>query len=260
MVSVAGWAERGVGGVKLGMMKAEKRIFSGCAGWSVASGRAEFGAGESVLQRYSTRFEAVEINSSFYRPHRRSTYEKWAASVPDGFRFSVKVPKAITHTARLQDCAGALADFMEGVNGLGEKLGCLLVQLPPSLKFDAELAATFFADLRRETPAPAVCEPRHASWFTGEADALLAEYQVGRVGADPAKVPAAARPGGFPQTVYYRWHGSPRMYYSAYSEAELQKLAAEILGLRGEVWVIFDNTASGAGVENGLRLRELMGG
>ena len=70
----------------------------GCAGWSVASGRTEFGAGESVLERYATRFDTVEINSSFYRPHRRSTYQKWASLTPDGFRFSVKVPKAITHT------------------------------------------------------------------------------------------------------------------------------------------------------------------
>ena len=233
-------------------------VLVGTAGWGLSREQQErFGPGDSVLERYATRLSAAEINSSFYRPHRRSTYEKWAASVPEGFRFSVKVPKAITHTAKLKDCGGALADFLDGLNGLGDKLGGLLVQLPPSLKFDADLAAHFFADLRAETEAPAVCEPRHASWFTGEADALLAEYRVGRVAADPAKVPAAAMPGGFAGTVYYRWHGSPRMYYSAYAEADLERLAAEIAGLSGAVWVIFDNTAAGAGVDNALRLREL---
>ncbi len=106
---------------------------------------------------------------------------------------------------------------MEGVNGLGDKLGGLLVQLPPSLKYEPDVAADFFAALRQETPVPAVCEPRHATWFGGEADALLRQFHIGRVAADPARVPEAAGPGGFTGTVYYRWHGSPRMYYSAYS-------------------------------------------
>ena len=231
-----------------------KQVRVGCAGWSVASGRPEFGTGGSVLERYATRFDTVEINSSFYRPHRRSTYRKWADLTPEGFRFSVKVPKAITHTAKLRDCAGLLADFLEGVNGLGDKLGCLLVQLPPSLNFEPDVAADFFGTLRHQTPVAAVCEPRHASWFTAEADALLRHDQIGRLAADPAKVPAAAVPGGDPQTVYYRWHGSPRMYYSSYSDEALAQLAQQIRAHTGETWVIFDNTASGAGVDNALTL------
>lgn len=236
----------------------KKQVRIGCAGWSVASGRAEFGEGSSVLERYATRFGAVEINSSFYKPHRRSTYAKWASITPPDFRFSVKVPKTITHTAKLQDCASALADFMEGVNGLGDKLGCLLVQLPPSLNYEPEVAADFFAALRGETPTPAVCEPRHATWFTAEADALLREYRIGRVAANPACVPVAAVAGGCMDTVYYRWHGSPRMYYSSYSPEQLAKLAEQVQAHAGEVWVIFDNTASGASVGDGLALREML--
>lgn len=231
-----------------------KQVRVGCAGWGVASGRPEFGAGGSVLERYATRFDTVEINSSFYRPHRRSTYRKWADLTPDGFRFSVKVPKAVTHTAGLRDCAGTLTDFLDGVGGLGDKLGCLLVQLPPSLNFEPDVAAEFFDTLRQQTPIAAVCEPRHASWFTAEADALLREHRIGRVAADPAKVPAAAVPGGDPQTVYYRRHGSPRMYSSSYSDEALARLAQEVQSHTGETWVIFDNTASGAGVDNALTL------
>ncbi|GGI91123.1 DUF72 domain-containing protein [Deinococcus wulumuqiensis] len=232
-------------------------VFVGTAGWGLSrEQQALFGPGGSLLERYATRLSAAEINSSFYRPHRRSTYQKWAASVPEDFRFSVKVPKAVTHTAKLRECAGLLADFMEGVNGLGDKLGGLLVQLPPSLKYEPDVAADFFAALRQETPVPAVCEPRHATWFGGEADALLRQFHIGRVAADPARVPEAAGPGGFTGTVYYRWHGSPRMYYSAYSEAQLAQLAEQVRAQAGDVWVIFDNTASGAGVENTLRLRE----
>src|SRR5205085_4945044 len=73
----------------------------GCAGWSILSRHAGlFDAGASHLARYATRFDAVEVNSSFYRPHAQATYARWAASVPRRFRFSVKLPKAITHDAR----------------------------------------------------------------------------------------------------------------------------------------------------------------
>src|ERR1700735_1146646 len=109
----------------------------GCAGWNVPKQHmAVFSAAGSHLHRYARQFNAVEINSSFYRPHRRSTYERWAASVPKDFRFSAKLPRAITHHARLADPEAALDVFAAEVLGLGEKLGPLLAQLPPSLAFD----------------------------------------------------------------------------------------------------------------------------
>ncbi|WP_135228761.1 DUF72 domain-containing protein [Deinococcus fonticola] len=232
-----------------------RQVFIGCVGWSVASGRPEFGEGNSVLERYATRLTAVEINSSFYRPHRPATYAKWAASVPDGFRFSVKVPKAITHTAKLRDVHTPLAEFIEQVSHLGGKLGPLLVQLPPSLKYDPDLATDFFHTLRDLTPAPVACESRHATWFSPDVDEVLKTYRVSQVAADPAVVPEAARPGGWEGLSYYRWHGSPRRYYSAYTEEALQGLAEEIQALEGEVWVIFDNTAAGGAVGNGFELK-----
>lgn len=236
------------------------KVYIGCAGWSVVSGRPQFAGEGTLLEKYAQVFNAVEINSSFYKPHRRATYAKWAASTPEGFRFSVKAPKAVTHTAGLRGCHDLLAAFVDEVGGLGDKLGAALVQLPPSLAFDTDLAGEFFADLRGLTAAPVVCEPRHATWFEAEANSLLREYQVGRVAADPARVPAAAVPGGFASTIYYRWHGSPRMYYSSYGEEALQALAQSLSdSMNGaERWVIFDNTASGAGVDNALQLRELL--
>jgi len=234
----------------------------GCAGWGVASGKAEiFGAGDSVLERYSTRFTAVEINSSFTRAHQRRTYERWACSVPAGFHFSVKVPRAVTHTARLQGIRDLLRPFLEQVNGLGDKLGCLLVQLPPSLAFDPDVALAFFTELRQLTSTSVACEPRHPSWFTGEVDATLSEHRVGRVAADPAITPAAAVPGGFPGTRYYRWHGSPRTYYSGYSTEALQTLAGAARTAPADCspWVIFDNTAVGAALENAFQLSSILG-
>ncbi|WP_261663045.1 DUF72 domain-containing protein [Deinococcus sp. Marseille-Q6407] len=238
-------------------------VKAGCAGWSVASGRSDFvELPGSVLERYASRLDAVEINISFYRPHRRSTYERWAASTPAQFRFSVKVPKAITHTARLKGSEAELAAFLEQVSGLGGKLGCLLVQLPPSLDFDAGTAHAFFENLRSQISVPTVCEPRHSGWFTPEAEAALTEHQIGRVAADPAPKrvgEAAAQPGGDPQTAYYRWHGSPRMYYSAYEPPALDALATQVRHCTAQdIWVIFDNTAAGAGVGNALALKEML--
>ncbi len=117
------------------------RLYLGCAGWSLPREHwPAFAVDGTHLQRYSSRFPAVEINSSFYRPHRPATYAKWAASVARDFRFSVKVPKQITHERRLIDCGGLVDEFLGQCSQLGEQLGCLLIQLPPSLAFDAAVA------------------------------------------------------------------------------------------------------------------------
>lgn len=214
-----------------------------------------------MLARYATRFSVVEINSSFYRPHQQRTYARWAASVPTDFRFSVKLPRAISHEAALRGCGPALDRFLEEVGGLGRTLGGLLLQLPPSHAYDARVAASFFGMLRRRTQVPVVCEPRHASWFTPQAERMLQRHAVARAAADPARVPAAATPGGDARWRYWRWHGAPRMYYSAYSEAALNALATELAAQRsGTRWVIFDNTAHGFAVANAARLQDLLGG
>ena len=199
----------------------------------------------------------MEINSSFHRPHRPATYARWAESVPADFRFAVKLPKAITHKLRLVDADDALAAFLAEAGGLGGKLACLLVQLPPSLHFDADAAERFFAALTTRTAVPAVCEPRHPTWFTREAGDLLNALRVARVAADPACVPAAAEPGGWTGLAYYRLHGSPHIYYSAYDADYVDALAARIRRDREadrDVWCIFDNTAAGAAAQNALDL------
>lgn len=230
----------------------------GCAGWSLPRSEQErFPESGSHLERYASRFDAVEINSSFHRPHRPATYARWSASVPSTFRFSVKIPKTITHTQRLRDAGDLLDTFLSEVAGLGNKLGCLLVQLPPSLSFEVSVASDFFADLRSRTAGTVVCEPRHSTWFTPEADGLLRDLEIARVAADPACVPDAAEPGGWRGVSYYRLHGSPRIYYSAYSEESLEALAERIrpdAAAGRTVWCIFDNTTLGAATGNALDL------
>lgn len=232
----------------------------GTAGWSIPKDHAgAFPAEGSHLERYAAVFNAVEINSSFYRPHRPATYARWAASVPDSFRFAVKVPKAITHERRLKDTHDLAQRFLSEVSGLGPKLGPLLVQLPPSLPFEAGTSDRFLQALRSQVAGEIVCEPRHRSWFTPDVDALLDELRVSRVAADPAPVPGAGEPGGWGQLSYFRLHGSPRIYYSPYGEDALTAMA-ERLARRAvsgaPSWCIFDNTAAFAATHDALVTRD----
>lgn len=242
-------------------MHTRSSIWIGTAGWSIPRTSApELPGPGTHLQRYARALTGVEINSSFYRPHRPSTYAKWAAAVGEGFRFAVKVPREITHVRRLGAVGAveaALDGFLAEAGALGEKLGPLLVQLPPSLEFAPAVAGRFFAALRERTAGEVVCEPRHASWWTDPAQALLAGCRVAQVAADPALSPAAARPGGWDGLVYYRLHGSPTIYRSAYPPGYLDSLARTLtrhaeVGTR--VWCIFDNTAEGAAAANALEL------
>jgi uncharacterized protein YecE (DUF72 family) len=228
----------------------------GTAGWSIpAQYKDEFPGAGTHLERYAARLKAVEINSSFYRSHQRKTYERWAAGVPADFRFSVKVPRTMTQERRLKDCGDLLEQFGGEVSGLGEKLGVLLVQLPPSLAYDAGVTRAFFLDLRRIHPAIA-CEPRHVSWFTPPADAALKKLKIARVAADPPRAPGDGVPGGSRAFAYWRLHGSPKIYYSAYDDAALHALAPK---LRPQDWCIFDNTAAFAAHGNALALEERAG-
>lgn len=237
-------------------------MFVGTAGWSIAHQHAgRFGRGGSVLERYATRFSAVEVNSSFHRPHRRATWERWAAATPAAFRFSAKLPKTITHERRLVDCAEPLARFLDEVGGLGEKLAVLVVQLPPSLAFEATMVRAFFNQTRRQTAIALACEPRHASWFDAAADTLLRECRVARIAADPARVPAAALPDGWPDLRYWRLHGSPAMYRTPYAAAQLARYAATFAAERAagrDVWCMFDNTMTSAATANALDLLALL--
>ncbi|WP_372012641.1 DUF72 domain-containing protein [Pseudoxanthomonas sp. 10H] len=236
------------------------RVRIGCAGWSIPRQHAHlFGPGESMLARYATRFDAVEINSSFYRPHQARTYERWAASVPRGFRFSVKVPKAASHERGLRATGPVLDRFLDESAGLGGRLGGYLLQLPPGLALEPRTASTFFRAFRRRSEAPLACEPRHASWFTAQADALLERHGVSRAAADPARVPGADRPASTARWRYWRWHGSPRIYYSEYSDEALQALAAAVRAAgRQGAWIVFDNTAHGFAVADAARMQRLL--
>jgi uncharacterized protein YecE (DUF72 family) len=232
----------------------------GIAGWSVPT---PYRAAEPVgshLQQYASYFNCVEINSSFYKPHRLTTYVRWADSVPPEFRFSAKLPKLITHERRLVACEEAVMQFCAAVAGLQDKLAVLLVQLPPSLAFDQRAVEATFSLLRSSLSARIVCEARHLSWFQPEVDRLFSELGVTRVVADPA-IDTARRPVTVAgQFSYLRLHGQPRVYYSSYAPVYLAELAERLKPAADGpgAWCIFDNTASAAAWPNAIQLKEYL--
>ena len=234
----------------------------GTAGWPLPEGtRRHFPPGASLLERYAKVFNAVEINSSFYRSHRPDTYRRWADSVPEEFAFSAKLPREITHVRKLKDCDALTAAFAAETGALGPKLKAVLVQLPPSLRFEPLIAEEFFLMLSQHLSASLLCEPRHASWFTERAEGMLSRLGIARVAADPAPVSGAEAPGGASHTAYIRLHGSPRMYYSNYDEVQLLDYAGRLAACRSlarNVWCIFDNTAAFHATPNALNLMRLL--
>ncbi len=235
-------------------------MYVGCAGWSLAREYwPQFVEHGTHLERYATRMRAVEINSSFYRAHRPATYAKWAASVEKDFRFSVKVPKAITHELRLQNCSGVLDAFLSECGALGDRLGCLLIQLPPSLAFDPVIARPFFEQLRTRYSGYVVIEPRHESWV--QAEPLLIDHCIAQAAVDPSRISNDRTPAGWQGLRYWRLHGAPRIYYSAYGPDWLEQRAREIASTSSDgvaTWCIFDNTAQGAAVGNALSMMALL--
>lgn len=232
----------------------------GTAGWAIPRPVADrFPSDGSALQRYAAVFNAAEINTTFYRRHKAETFQRWADTTPDDFLFAVKAPRTITHERRLADVASLLSDFFADIGNLGDRLGPVLIQLPPTLAYDEALAESFFQQVRELSAGPVALEPRHATWFESDAETMQIAHRIARVAADPARVPAAGRQGGWSGLQYCRMHGSPRMYYSAYSETELDRLAGDLRAGSEDGWCIFDNTASGAAAADALQLRERLG-
>jgi uncharacterized protein YecE (DUF72 family) len=236
--------------------------YIGCAGTSIPRDVAASFPGEgSHLERYARVLTCAEINTSFYRPHQPATYARWADSVPDAFRFAVKTPRTITHDAGLAD-VDALIDRFHGEAGtLGKKLGCVLVQLPPKLAFDAAVAGAFFTAMQARFDCTLACEARHPTWFDAGATKLLTDAGVTRVIADPAK----GQPGAHVPTteaIYMRLHGSPRIYYSSDDESYILQLTEDIATHQKsgrQIWCIFDNTASGAATANAYDVQRALG-
>ncbi len=225
----------------------------GTAAWNIP--RADwksFPEEGSVLQRYSQVLNAVEINSSFYKDHMARTYEKWKDITPNEFRFSVKLNQRFTHKCDLKISSIDLIKNLESINYLDEKWRVLLLQFPASQKFYKDRMEKMLETIRRAFSGIIALEARNISWASDDSISLMNQYKVSKVIVDPEKYP------GFEvgKEKYYRFHGTPEIYRSSYSEEYLSNLYEKIKACPDEVWCIFDNTTFGHATTNAVFLKE----
>lgn len=216
------------------------------------------------LTHCAEHFDAVEINATHYRLQQRSTFERWAAAVPDRFRFTLKAHRYLTHVRRLRDPAEPIRRDRERATALDEKLAAVLWQLPARFAYDAERVARlerFLRALSSEWPARHAIELRHRSWYRPEVADLLASHGASTVISHAAEWPMWEAVTA--DLVYVRLHGYPCTYASAYGPRGLRPWAARVerwLAEGHDVYVFFDNDSEGAAPRDAMRLREMLDG
>ena len=212
------------------------------------------------LEFYQREFPVVELNVTFYRTPRESTYLGWAAATGGEFRFVLKVPRLVSHLKRLADCGQELEHFWGPARLLGDKLAAVLLQTPPSLRFDAGLFDAFLDSLPAGFP-PVAWEVRHASFLDDQALEWFAERGQPVVVADSGGRYPTIRAFTAPPA-YLRFHGPTGVYASPYSEAQLGEYVAWVRAnvfADTTVYAFFNNDVGGHAVTNARQLRALVG-
>jgi uncharacterized protein YecE (DUF72 family) len=237
------------------------KIRIGCSGWVYRHWRGGFypeGLPQRLwFQRYAEEFDTVEINASFYRLPLASTFEGWRDKAPPDFRYAVKVNRFITHMKKLLDCREEVDRFIELARPLGDKLGPLLYQLPPSLHKNLERLDTFLSWLPRDLEQ--VVEFRHRSWYEEDVLALLDRHGTGFVCHDLRGLQSPRWASG--RTAYVRFHGTSGRYHGRYSDEALlgwtDWLIEQARGGRS-CWCYFNNDIHGHAIEDARTLKAMV--
>ncbi len=209
------------------------------------------------FQFYAQHFDTIEINNTFYKFPEQKLFDNWYEKALPGFTFSIKVPQIITHYQKFKETEKLLRDFyIIAREGLKEKLGPVLFQLPPSVKYDEGLLRNMIAQMN--ILYQNVIEFRHVSWWRKEVFAALKNSNIVFSGVSyPGLINDAVADLS---TAYYRFHGVPKLYYSAYDESFMQRIAQQIANSETrEAYIYFNNTAEGAAIENAKHLQYLVG-
>jgi len=253
-------------------MKSRGTLLVGTSGWSYDwDGFYPPGLKSSdYLLHYAKRFDAVEVNYTFYRLPREKTFERWRTLTPENFCFALKLSRFITHVKRLVDAGEAIGNFMERASVLGSKMGPILVQLPPSLEFDKDVLDGFLSELtaaRRDgDPARrirAAVEFRHRSWFEDERRSetakTLATHEAAWVFAHSKKYPYPEEEPITSDFIYLRFHGPEKLFASKYGKAGLRRWVPRIRSwLDGglDVFAFFNNDVEGFAYQDARTLEE----
>ena len=242
--------------------KMDKKLYIGTSGFSNSSWKGIFYPEKTkstdFLAYYATKFNCSEINSSFYNFPLAKTIEKWNDVTPDDFAFCAKLHRSITHFGRLKSPEPKLEEFINRFAPMKNKLKQILVQLPPSLKFDPEIVENFYYALKPyQTEYNFSLEGRHVSWFTDESMHLMRENNITHVIGDAGKF-YVGHEAVTTNTSYIRMHGRIKLFASSYTHEELDEFAeliAEYLKEGLEVFLFFNNTMYEAALENAFYTR-----
>jgi len=211
------------------------------------------------LEFYCTRFNSVELNVTFYRLPSIKAFEGWERKTPKGFSFAVKGNRYITHIKRLKDTLGPLKNFSENLSPLRKKTSCILWQLPPGFKADAERLKNFIRDLEKSKFTKSLrhaFEFRHSSWFVDEIYNILRDNNFCLCIADLPKAPHIELVTA--DFIYMRLHGSKLRYSSNYPDSQLKDAARKAkkwLSSRKALYIFFNNDAHGYAPKNAVSLR-----
>jgi uncharacterized protein YecE (DUF72 family) len=256
-----------MGGTRRRKSGEDGRLYVGTAGWSYGGWDKIFypekiRSTHERLAFYAQSFNAVEVNYSFYHLPKPETCAKWADTVPRHFLFAMKASRFITHVKRLQAVEEAWEKFLASVRTLGDRLGPILFQLPPSFQADHKRLEGFLEIVRRDRKAPRVrpvFEFRHRSWF------IEATYDILRKAGATLCIAHSSRYLYVEQVtadlVYYRFHGPKELFASKYSDEKLRSWAVQMrrhLDAGKTVHAYFNNDVHGYAVENARTLCTLV--
>lgn len=235
----------------------KKDVYIGTSGWSYQHWRDNFYpeklSTKEWLSFYGEAFPSVEVNTTFYHTPLKTTVQNWYATVPEDFIFSVKASRYLTHLKRLKECEQSLDFFYKSIQGLKEKTGPLLFQLPPFFKCDPERLAEFISHFKKGYQH--VFEFRHSSWFTDEIYELLSKKGIALCITDlngylsPEEITA--------DFTYIRLHGPKKAYQGSYSPAQLRSWRKKIEKWNVSVYCYFDNDEKGYAIQDAKSLKDL---
>ena len=241
----------------------ERRLFLGTSGWNYKNWKDDFYAGvpqKRWLSHYASRLDSVEVNATFYRQLKETTYQKWVQETPEDFAFVIKGTRYVTHIKRLKNPEDSVLKQRDNVAELEPKLAAVLWQLPANLQKDLGKLESFGRILNQHWPGTThALEFRHSSWFDEEVARLLEQYGLANCLSDSPAWPMWEMVTS--GVAYVRLHGHTELYRSNYSEeqlAEWARLAGQWLEQGHRVYIYFDNTDGNHAVHNTLRLREML--
>ncbi|MHA3789094.1 DUF72 domain-containing protein [Flavobacterium hauense] len=237
----------------------DKTINIGCSSYATASWQPLFFPEDLPrklwFEYYCKHFNTYELNATFYRFPTLKSLESWYDKTPDDFVFSIKVPKTITHIKRMEDCKEEIEKFYNVTrDGLKDKLGCVLFQLPPSFTYSPERLETVIMAANSEFNN--VVEFRHESWWIEDVIKILSANNIAFCSVNYPKLPTNVIKTT--QTGYVRMHGNPKLFYSEYTRKQIENLYNEVKGQNfRQAYIYFNNTASTAGIINALEAKKM---